>query len=184
MRGYLAGSGWAEYRDRGTLAGVPLPSGLIECDELPMPAFTPAMKNDSGHDENISVRQLADLLGTKMAVRLEAVSRAVYERGRQYARQRGIIVADTKFEFGLVDGQLTLIDELLTPDSSRFWPVDQYQPGHAQVSFDKQPIRDYLDASGWNRLPPAPPLPDEAIAATVARYEAAYSLLTGRVLGS
>ncbi|MDB5076941.1 MAG: phosphoribosylaminoimidazole-succinocarboxamide synthase [Chloroflexi bacterium] len=180
VRGYLAGSGWVEYCEHGTLAGVPLPKGLRECDALPEPAFTPAIKNDEGHDENISVAHLIELVGADVATELEVTSRAIYDRARTYALQRGIIVADTKFEFGLVQGKLILIDELLTPDSSRFWPVEQYKPGGAQPSFDKQPVRDFLVASGWNRMPPAPALPDEVTAATEARYTAAYSLLTGR----
>jgi phosphoribosylaminoimidazole-succinocarboxamide synthase len=182
MRGYLAGSGWAEYSQAGTLAGMALPAGLRECDELPESAFTPAIKNDSGHDENISVETLNSLHGSERADQLERASRALYDFARRYAWQRGIIVADTKFEFGLVDGDLILIDELLTPDSSRFWPVDRYEPGKPQPSFDKQPVRDYLAASGWSRQPPPPALPDNIVRETEARYMTAYSLLTGRQL--
>ena len=182
VRGYLAGSGWAEYSAHGTLAAVPLPVGLRECDELPRPAFTPALKNEAGHDENISVDQLVELLGHTLARQLESSSLAIYEAARRYALARGVIIADSKFEFGSIDEQLVLIDELLTPDSSRFWPVDQYSPGKSQESLDKQPVRDYLLSCGWNRQPPAPDLPPEIVAATAGRYRAAYAMLTGREL--
>ncbi len=182
VRGFLAGSGWVEYTACGTLAGLPLPGGLIECEELAEPVFTPAIKNDAGHDQNISVDQLVALVGLPMASQLETTSLEVYSAARQYALERGIIIADTKFEFGFVDDQLTLIDELLTPDSSRFWPVEHYEPGRVQPSFDKQPVRDYVLSSGWNRQPPAPPLPPDVVAATLARYRSAYTLLTGRDL--
>jgi phosphoribosylaminoimidazole-succinocarboxamide synthase len=182
VRGYLAGSGWAEYAAHGTLAGIPLTVGLRECDELSRPAFTPALKNEAGHDENIAVDQLIESLGHSLAKLLESTSLAIYEAARRYALTRGIIIADTKFEFGLIDEQLVLIDELLTPDSSRFWPVDQYSPGRSQESLDKQPVRDYLLGCGWNRQPPAPELPPEIVAATEGRYRAAYALLTGREL--
>lgn len=182
VRGYLAGSGWAEYAERGTLAGIPLPVGLRMCEELPSAAFTPAIKNEAGHDENIGVDHLVAMLGHSLARQLEATSLAIYEAARGYALGRGVIIADTKFEFGLVGEQLLLIDELLTPDSSRFWPADRYGPGHAQPSFDKQPVRDYLLRCGWDRQPPAPALPPEIVAATEARYKAAYTLLTGRDL--
>ena len=182
VRGYLAGSGWVEYLERGSLAGVALPTGLRQCEQLAAATFTPAIKSDTGHDENVSVEQLAALLGQTRAKQLEATSLAIYEAAGRYALGRGIIIADTKFEFGLIDNQLMLIDELLTPDSSRFWPAEQYEPGRAQPSFDKQPVRDYLLAGGWNRQPPAPALPQDVIAATEARYRAAFAMLTGRDL--
>ncbi len=184
MRGYLAGSGWAEYRAHGTLAGLPLPAGLRESEALPEPAFTPAIKNDRGHDENISVARLVSLLGREMARQLEEASRALYTFAHRFALERGMIVADTKFEFGLVDGRLTLIDEILTPDSSRFWDADAYEPGRAQASFDKQPVRDYLSSLGWRGTLPAPSLPPEVVAATVERYRAAYQRLNGEPLAS
>jgi phosphoribosylaminoimidazole-succinocarboxamide synthase len=182
VRGYLAGSGWAEYRGHGTLAGLPLPSGLREGDALPAPAFTPAIKNDSGHDQNISYEALAARLGPDLTSRLEQASLALYTFAFGYALPRGMILADTKFEFGLLGGNLVLIDEILTPDSSRFWDVARYQPGSAQASYDKQPIRDYLSGFGWHGEEPAPSLPDEVIAATVERYHTAYRLLTGKSL--
>ena len=179
VRGYLAGSGWAEYRAHGTLAGLPLPAGLRESDRLPEPAFTPAIKNDHGHDENVSVAQLVSLLGHDLARDLQETSLALYAAAAAHALARGVIVADTKFEFGLVDGRLTLIDEALTPDSSRFWPLADYRPGVAQPSLDKQSVRDYLAALGWDRRPPAPALPPEVVEATVARYLLAMQLLMG-----
>jgi phosphoribosylaminoimidazole-succinocarboxamide synthase len=182
VRGYLAGSGWAEYLELGSLAGVALPTCLRQCEQLAAATFTPAIKSDSGHDENISIEQLTAMLGQTRAKQLETTSLAVYEAARKYALGRGIIIADTKFEFGLIDDQLILIDELLTPDSSRFWPAKQYEPGRVQPSFDKQPVRDYLLASNWNRQPPAPALPQDVIAATEARYRAAFAMLTGRDL--
>ena len=182
VRGYLAGSGWAEYAATDTLAGEPLPPGLMESGQLPRPAFTPAIKNDAGHDENITRARLAELVGRERAAELERVSLALYAYAATRARERGVIVADTKFEFGLIDGRLALIDEVLTPDSSRFWPAASYRPGGPQESFDKQPVRDYLAASGWDRRPPGPALPPEVVAGTTARYRAAYRLLTGREL--
>lgn len=182
VRGYLAGSGWAEYRAHGTLAGLPLPPGLCEGDALPAPVFTPAIKNDRGHDENISVERLAATIGADLAARLETASRDLYTHARRYAQTRGMIIADSKFEFGLADGSLMLIDEVLTPDSSRFWSAANYRPGAPQESFDKQPIRDYLAGLGWHGESPAPVLPTEVIAATVERYHAAYRLLTGHEL--
>ncbi|MGH7862358.1 MAG: phosphoribosylaminoimidazolesuccinocarboxamide synthase, partial [Candidatus Dormibacteraceae bacterium] len=170
MRGYLAGSGWAEYRAHGTLAGVPLPPGLRQGDPLPIPAFTPALKNDEGHDENVTTERLAARIGADLADRLERASRDLYTFAARYARTRGIILADTKFEFGLVDGSLMLIDEALTPDSSRFWDAATHQPGTAPTSFDKQPIRDYLSSLGWRGEGPAPALPRAVIAETVERY--------------
>ncbi len=178
VRGYLAGSGWAEYRSRGTLAGEALPADLVESARLPEPRFTPATKAESGHDVNITRGELATLVGRDTAERLEALSLALYDRGAEYAAQRGVILADTKFEFGMRDGELILIDEALTPDSSRYWPADQYQPGQAQPSFDKQFLRDFLEASGWNKAPPPPPLPDEVISGTAQRYAEALRRLT------
>jgi phosphoribosylaminoimidazole-succinocarboxamide synthase len=180
MRGYLAGSGWAEYQAHGTLAGVPLPPGLRQGDALPAPAFTPALKNDAGHDENVDMERLRARIGVDPANRLEQASRDLYTYASRYARARGIILADTKFEFGLVSGSLTLIDEALTPDSSRFWDATTYQPGTAPTSFDKQPIRDYLSSLGWRGEGPAPALPKVVIAETVERYRAAYQRLTGQ----
>jgi phosphoribosylaminoimidazole-succinocarboxamide synthase len=182
MRGYLAGSGWTEYHKHGTLAGLPLPIGLLQSEALPAPAFTPALKNDAGHDENISTTQLAERIGGDLATRLESVSRELYAFAVRHALARGIIIADTKFEFGILDGSLILIDEALTPDSSRFWDAATYQPGTAPTSFDKQPIRDYLSSRGWRGEAPAPVLPREVIAATVERYHAAYRRLTGQQL--
>lgn len=181
-RGYLAGSGWAEYAAAGTLSGEPLPPGLLESARLPAPVFTPAIKNDAGHDENISRTRLAALLGAETARELERLSLLLYAFAAEQARERGIIIADTKFEFGLIEGRLTLIDEALTPDSSRFWPADSYRPGGPQPGFDKQPVRDYLAASGWDKAPPGPALPEEIVAATTQRYLDAYRLLTGHEL--
>jgi len=182
VRGYLAGSGWAEYAAAGTLAGEPLPPGLVESAPLPRPAFTPAIKNDAGHDENIGRARLVEFVGPERAAALEWASLALYAFAAGRARERGVIVADTKFEFGLIDGRLALIDEALTPDSSRFWPVASYRPGGPQESFDKQPVRDYLPGAGWDRRPPGPALPGFVVAGTTARYLAAYRLLTGRAL--
>jgi len=179
VRGYLAGSGWTEYKEHGTLAELPVPTGLRECEQLSQPVFTPAIKNDSGHDQNISIVALANLIGSDLARRLAAISVELYTYARDYARTRGIIIADTKFEFGFLDKDLILIDELLTPDSSRFWPVEGYTPGRSQPSFDKQPIRDYLAASGWDKQPPAPALPLAVVEATTQRYRAALRMLTG-----
>lgn len=187
VRGYLSGSAWAEYRDAGTLAGEPLARGLVESAQLVPPVFSPATKAETGHDENVTFAHMAAALGADLAGRLRNASLAVYERGRAAAATRGIIIADTKFEFGtLPDGTLLLIDEVLTPDSSRFWPADQYQPGRGQPSFDKQPLRDYLAAlkrdGRWNGQPPGPHLPPDVVAATSERYRDAYRRLTGRDL--
>jgi phosphoribosylaminoimidazole-succinocarboxamide synthase len=179
VRGYLAGSAWAEYRRLGTMAGEPLPSGLVEAQKLPRPLFTPATKAASGHDENITMGQMAESLGRELTDRLSQTSIALYEHGERLAAQRGLILADTKFEFGLFDGELILIDELLTPDSSRYWPADSYQHGRPQPSFDKQYLRDYLESTGWNKEPPPPPLPEEVIRVTSEKYREAYSRLTG-----
>lgn len=178
VRGYLAGSAWAEYRRSGTVVGEPLPSGLLESERLERPIFTPAIKAETGHDENISRGRLASLLGEETATQLETLSIALYEVGAAHASQRGLILADTKFEFGKIDGQVTLIDELMTPDSSRYWPADGYAPGRPQPSFDKQFLRDYLDASGWNKEPPPPPLAPEVIQGTAERYQEALRRIT------
>jgi phosphoribosylaminoimidazole-succinocarboxamide synthase len=178
-RGYLSGSGWVEYRETGRVCGIPLPKGLRESDELPEAIFTPATKAESGHDINISFDQVADIVGAETAALLRDGTLAVYRYAASYARQRGIIIADTKFELGWCEGELILIDELLTPDSSRFWSFDTYEPGKPQPSFDKQPVRDWLIASGWNREPPPPKLPPEVVAGTSARYREAFRRLTG-----
>ena len=187
MRGYISGSAWKDYKATGALAGEALPLGLRESDRLDPALFSPATKAESGHDENIGVADLHARLGSDLAGQLEALSRTVYEFGRAKAEERGIIIADTKFEFGQdAEGGLWLIDEVMTPDSSRFWPADQYQPGQGQPSFDKQPLRDYLDAERaagrWNGEAPPPPLPDRVITATSQRYLAVYELLTGKAL--
>jgi phosphoribosylaminoimidazole-succinocarboxamide synthase len=182
VRGYLSGSAWAEYKEAGTISGVSAPKGLQESQELPEPLFTPTTKAEAGHDEPLSKKELENLVGKTTARDLEQKSLAVYRYGRDYARGRGIIIADTKFEFGFVDSKLILIDELLTPDSSRFWDAAQYTVGRSQPSFDKQPVRDWLMASGWNKEPPAPMLPPEIIKATTSRYVEAYQRLTGRTL--
>ncbi len=182
VRGYLAGSGWKEYRQSQTVCGIHLPAGLKESSELPEPIFTPATKAETGHDENISFEAAAKLVGSEIAERARAASLKIYGFARDYARKRGIIIADTKFEFGLLDGQLLLIDEVLTPDSSRFWPADQYQPGKGQPSFDKQFVRDYLETLDWNKTPPAPALPPEVVERTQAKYLEAYERLTGKKL--
>jgi len=187
VRGYLSGSAWAEYREHGTLAGEPLATGLLESGRLEPPIFSPATKAESGHDLNVTFDAMAAALGGELAGRLRDASFAVYRAGRDHAAARGIIIADTKFEFGAdAGGTLRLIDEVMTPDSSRFWPAARYQPGRSQPSFDKQPLRDYLAemkrAGHWNGEAPPPPLPDEVVAATSARYLEAYRLLTGRPL--
>jgi phosphoribosylaminoimidazole-succinocarboxamide synthase len=181
VRGYLVGSGWKEYRKSGTVSGIPLPAGLQEADRLPQPIFTPSTKADVGsHDENISFDQAAELLGRELAERVRAASLAIYKDAAAYAIERGIIIADTKFEFGLDDnGTLTLIDEVLTPDSSRFWPADTYRPGSNPPSFDKQYVRDWLESIGWNKKPPGPELPPEVVAKTVEKYREALVRLTG-----
>ncbi len=180
VRGYLAGSGWKEYRQSGTVCGIQLPPGLTESARLPEPIFTPSTKASEGHDENISFDRVAATVGRDVAEQLRRRSLAIFRRGSEYAQKRGIIIADTKFEFGLVGGQLLLIDEVLTPDSSRFWPADQYAPGRAQPSFDKQFVRDWLSSTTWdkNSLPPA--LPEEIVAITRQKYVEAYQRLTER----
>ena len=187
VRGYLSGSAWKEYRTTGTLAGEPLPAGLRESDRLEPPLFSPATKAETGHDENITVARVAETIGAEVAQELERLSRQIYDRGGAIARERGIIIADTKFEFGRdPSGRITLIDEVLTPDSSRFWPAATYEPGHAQPSFDKQPLRDYLDAERragrWNGEAPPPPLPPEVVRATSERYRDAFRRITGEAL--
>ena len=180
VRGYLAGSGWAEYQRSGIVCGHRLPDGLREADRLPEPIFTPSTKADVGHDENISREQLAQMVGAELAGQLEDRSIALYNAGARRAESVGLILADTKFEFGWIDGQLAVIDEVLTPDSSRFWDGERYAPGSSPASFDKQFVRDFVARSGWNKEPPAPVLPDEVITGTRDRYVAAYERLTGR----
>jgi phosphoribosylaminoimidazole-succinocarboxamide synthase len=181
-RGYISGSGWKEYRESGTVCGIRLPAGLKESEKLPEPIFTPATKAQSGHDENISFERTASLIGSDLATRLRDLTLAIYARAARYAETRGILIADTKFEFGFVDGELVLGDEVLTPDSSRFWPAETYRPGGAQMSFDKQFVRDYLESIHWNKQPPAPPLPDDVAARTGQKYRQAYHAVTGREL--
>jgi len=182
VRGYLAGSGWKEYKQSQTVCGIKLPAGLKESSELPEPIFTPATKAETGHDENIPFEQAAKIVGSDVAAQARDLSLKIYHAARDYARQRGIIIADTKFEFGMFEGKLILIDEVLTPDSSRFWPADQYAPGKSQPSFDKQFVRDYLETLDWNKTPPGPKLPDDVVAKTTAKYLEAYEKLTGRRL--
>ena len=182
VRGYLAGSGWNEYKKHQTVCGIPLPAGLVESSELPEPIFTPATKAETGHDENISFEEAVKIVGADIAEQARAASLRLYKFARDYARQRGIIIADTKFEFGLFDGKLILIDEVLTPDSSRFWPADQYAPGQGQPSYDKQFVRDYLLTLDWDKTPPAPALPADVVAKTQAKYFEAYEKLTARKL--
>jgi len=182
VRGYISGSAWAEYKQTGTICGMPTPKGLQESQELPEPIFTPTTKAESGHDEPLSKKEMENLIGKSTAHELEEKSLAVYQYAQDYARGQGIIIADTKFEFGFVDGKLILIDEILTPDSSRFWDTAQYTVGRSQPSLDKQPVRDWLVAAGWNKEPPAPKLPPEVIEATTRRYVKAYERLTGKRL--
>ncbi len=179
-RGYLAGSGWKEYQQTGEVCGVRLPAGLKESDQLPEPIFTPATKAESGHDINISERETANRIGEQFTSTLKELTLDLYARASRYADSRGIIIADTKFEFGVKDGQVILVDEALTPDSSRFWPKQAYEPGRSQQSFDKQYLRDYLETLDWNKQPPAPRLPETVVARTSGKYIEAYGLLTGR----
>jgi phosphoribosylaminoimidazole-succinocarboxamide synthase len=181
-RGYLSGSGWKEYREQGTVCGIRLPAGLVESSRLPEAIFTPATKAQTGHDENISFETMAGMIGEALAGRLRDLTLDIYNRAARYAESEGIIIADTKFEFGFVGEELVLGDEVLTPDSSRFWPADAYRPGGPQQSFDKQFVRDYLESIHWNKQPPAPPLPDEIAARTSEKYRQAYSVLTGHSL--
>lgn len=182
VRGYLAGSGWLDYQRTGAVCGVELPIGLRQADQLPEPIFTPATKAETGHDINISLDEMKNSVGEDLGQAIADVSLAIYRAAATYALDRGIIIADTKMEFGLLDDQLMLIDELLTPDSSRFWAVGEYAPGGSPPSFDKQYVRDWLERSGWNKLPPAPALPDEVVAGTRSRYREAYEWLTGETL--
>jgi len=182
VRGYISGSGWKDYQKTGAVCGIPLPAGLRESDRLPEPIFTPSTKATTGHDENISFEETMARVGRPLAEKLRDTSLAIYRRAAEYAAARGIIIADTKFEFGLIGNQLIWIDEALTPDSSRFWPGDQYAPGRAQPSFDKQYVRDYLERIGWNKQPPAPALPPDVVAKTREKYLEAYQGITGHAL--
>jgi len=182
VRGYVSGSGWKEYQKLGSICGIRLPVGLAESDRLPQPIFTPSSKATIGHDENISFDEVVSRIGGPLAERLREVSLKLYRLAAEHAAARGIIIADTKFEFGLLNGELVWIDEALTPDSSRFWPADQYLPGQAQPSFDKQYVRDYLEGMGWNKQPPAPALPPEVVAGTQQKYREAYQRITGHAL--
>ena len=184
VRGYLAGSGWKEYRSSGTVCGIKLPAGLVESSRLDEPIFTPATKAQSGHDENISFEETINVIGRSAAEKLRDLSIRLYAEARTYAEERGIIIADTKFEWGRVGDEIILIDEVLTPDSSRFWPKDGYQPGGSQPSFDKQFVRDYLESTQWDKTPPPPPLPPEVVEKTSQKYRDAYRLLTGKTLAS
>ena len=182
VRGYLSGSGLKEYKKSQTVCGIKLPAGLVDSSELPEPIFTPSTKAEEGHDENINFEQACKIVGTELATQARDLSLMIYKAGRDFARQRGIIIADTKFEFGLFEGKLILIDEVLTPDSSRFWPADQYAPGKGQPSFDKQFVRDYLETLTWDKTPPGPQLPEDVVAKTSAKYLEAYERLTGKKL--
>jgi len=182
VRGYVSGSGWKDYKATGAICGIPLRAGLVESDKLPEPIFTPATKAASGHDENISFERAADMIGKALAEKVRSISITIYKRAAEYAAPRGILLADTKFEFGLLNGALIWIDEALTPDSSRFWPAAQYKPGGAQPSFDKQFVRDYLERIQWPKTPPGPELPAEVVTSTRAKYREAYRILTGREL--
>ena len=181
-RGYLSGSGWKDYVRTGALCGIPLPSGLRESDQLPEPIFTPATKAQSGHDENIPFENVVERLGEATASRLRELTLTIYKKASAYARERGIIIADTKFEFGVVDGQIILADEVMTPDSSRFWPAETYSPGGPQPSYDKQFVRDYLESIHWNKQPPAPALPPDVAEKTAEKYKEAYRVLSGKSL--
>jgi phosphoribosylaminoimidazole-succinocarboxamide synthase len=181
-RGYLSGSGWKDYKATSAICGIPLPAGLIESDKLPEPIFTPASKAQTGHDENVSFESVVANIGRERAERLRELTLAIYNKASEYAATRGIILADTKFEFGFVGDRLVLADEVLTPDSSRFWPAATYKPGGAQPSYDKQYVRDYLESIHWNKQPPAPGLPEEVQMRTSAKYKEAYTALTGKTL--
>ena len=180
VRGYLAGSGWKEYQESSTVCGIQLPDGLTQCAKLPEPIFTPATKAESGHDENVSFEYMAERAGEDLSAQLRDLSMAVYKNAADYAASRGVIIADTKFEWGIRDGKIILIDEVLTPDSSRFWPVDDYEAGRDQASFDKQFVRNYLETCDWDKTPPAPALPDEIVTQTRAKYLEAFERLTGK----
>ncbi len=179
-RGYLSGSGWKVYGRTGAVCGIELPTGLRESDKLPEPIFTPATKAETGHDENITFERAAEIAGRELMTALRDLTLQIYTTGAEHAAGRGVIIADTKFEFGVIDGDIILIDEVMTPDSSRFWPASEYEPGRGQPSFDKQYVRDWLDASGWDHSPPGPDLPDEVVANTRAKYVEAYERVTGR----
>jgi phosphoribosylaminoimidazole-succinocarboxamide synthase len=178
-RGYLTGSGLKDYNKTGKVCGIALPAGLRDSDRLPEPLFTPSTKAETGHDENISEEQAAAIIGADNIRELKRLTLMLYSRGVEYALQRGIIICDTKFEFGVIDGKISIVDEMLTPDSSRFWPADQYVPGKPQPSFDKQFVRDYLERIGWNKQPPGPELPKDIVEATSAKYRDALRILTG-----
>ena len=183
VRGYLSGSGWKEYQKSGTVCGIKLPEGLRESDKLEEPIFTPATKAESGHDINITFEQMCDEVGTELSEQLRETSMQIYQAGSDYARPRGIIIADTKFEFGIRDGKVLLIDEVLTPDSSRFWPIDKYEPGRGQPSFDKQFVRDWLETTGWDKNSEPPAMPDEIVRRTREKYIEAYELLVDAEFG-
>ena len=180
VRGYLAGSGWRDYKNTGEVSGIKLPPGLKEAEKLKEPIFTPSTKEETGHDMAVTFDYMVDKIGVDIASRIREKSIELYKYGAEYAEQRGIIIADTKFEFGILDGELILIDELFTPDSSRFWPKDEYQPGKSQVSFDKQYLRDWLESTGWDKTPPPPRLPQEVIHRTSEKYRLAFKMLTAR----
>src|SRR5580704_3261807 len=182
VRGYLSGSGWKDYQKTGAVCGLQLPAGLRDSSRLPEPLFTPATKAETGHDENISFAEACEITGRDIAEKARDLSLKIYSFAAEYALQRGLIIADTKFEFGMIEGKLVLIDEVLTPDASRFWPADQYEAGRGQPSFDKQFVRDYLETLSWNKQPPAPALPPEVISKTTGKYLEAYERLTGRPL--
>ena len=182
VRGYITGSGWKEYTKKGTVCEIQLPEGLLESAELEEPLFTPSTKADEGHDENISFEKAVEIVGLETAEKVRELSLKIYTEARNYARERGIIIADTKFEFGELDGEVILIDEVLTPDSSRFWPLDEYEPGRGQFSFDKQYVRDYLETLDWDKAPPGPTLPEEIVERSQSRYLEAYERLTGKAL--
>ena len=182
VRGHIAGSAWSEYRRDGTVSGIDIGTGFVEGQEFPEPLFTPTTKAEEGHDENMSKQEVLDMVGADMAQELEVTSKAVFKAAHDFARGKGIILADTKMEFGIINGQLTLIDELLTPDSSRFWDITGYTPGKSQPNYDKQFVRDWLDTQGWDHEPPAPLLPDDVVAKTSERYKEAYYKLTGTTL--
>jgi phosphoribosylaminoimidazole-succinocarboxamide synthase len=177
VRGYISGSGWKDYKNSGEICGIKLPEGLQESDKLPSNIFTPSTKEDEGHDENVDYDYIVNQIGEKQASEIRDLSIAVYEKARAHAKERGIIIADTKFEFGIINGRTSLIDEILSPDSSRFWPVSDYSPGRSQASFDKQFVRDYLETLDWDKTPPAPALPDEIVEKTLEKYEEARNLL-------
>jgi len=182
VRGFLAGSGWKEYQSNGTVCGIQLPEGMLECGEIMDPIFTPATKAEEGHDENIPFERAVEIVGEDIAKKVRRLSLSIYVAARAKAREKGIIIADTKFEFGLLDGQIILIDEVLTSDSSRFWPADEYEPGRPQASFDKQFVRDYLETLDWDKQPPGPELPEEVVEKTREKYFEAFERITGRRL--